>query len=189
MPARKLEKEDTKMQKRGGKNRRKGEKHEMSMAEKKRIVYAAAVLMILILSMVLAKSDIGRLPVISRARVSGLSEYVEEQTGFNLSGMKKTEEGEVMSSFNREFGIVCVTLKKGSIDSISGQARKMGKLPDRINGIPSCGGHGLPKKLREEDIMVHYTFYRNGNADGDPEYADVYLSTDENGEEHLYCFG
>ena len=119
-----------------------------------------------------------------------LAEYVQELTGVQVTDICKEETGEVTFTSSADIAHICLTLQDGGLSIVQQRIEDVGKsaIYDEIM-VPYCEGHELAKKLKEENIICWYCFYMDGKGRVKTRPAEIYLSTDENGQAYLYLLG
>ena len=130
----------------------------------------------------------------SYTKTSGLQSYVEQHTGLTLDGIVKKEEGEIRVRGHEQYAIIRLTLRKGGLDDVEEQMESMSRVSLNEWDIPTGTEHELAVALKKESVTRCYDFYRTVKVffrlGGKTSYGmDVFLSVDEDGNEHIYCFG
>ena len=117
--------------------------------------------------------------------------YVERATGLTLRDICVSTEGTVEVSLFEECGIVRFTLRDGGTEEVVRQMDELGIQRFDELPIPPCSGNEISRIAQKEKITAAYIMFRTemvpfGRARRD---MDIFLTTDEDGTEHLYCFG
>ena len=123
---------------------------------------------------------------------SGMVDYVEEITGLQLRDLYVMAEGEIEIDNDHgysEYAYIRISLFDGASDTIEERLAEQGGDFDEVTDIPGYCDHEIAQMLKSEDCEKVCYFFDDGWNGAKTRSMEMYLSTDEDGNEYLYFFG
>lgn len=121
-----------------------------------------------------------------------LVDYVAEITDIELGDLYYMAEGEVEIDYSEgysEFAYIRISLFNGATETIEERFAERDREIKEVNSIPGYEDHEIAQLLKSENCIGVYYFFDDGWNGAKTRSMEMYLTTDDEGNEYLYFFG
>ena len=121
-----------------------------------------------------------------------LVDYVAEITDIELGDLYCKAEGEVEIDYSEgysEFAYIRISLFNGATETIEERFAERGREMREAVHTPSQDDYGIAQILSTENCIGVYGFFDDGWNGAKTRSMEMYLTTDDEGNEYLYFFG